>query len=134
LPPAPSAPPALQPGRRGRILIVDDEPMAGAALRRILEREHDVVVVTRGRDALDQIAGAQFDVILCDLMMPEMSGMDLYTEVSRRSPEHAPRIIFMTGGAFTPRAREFLERVPNQRLEKPVDTRNLRALIRDLLR
>jgi CheY-like chemotaxis protein len=94
-----------------------------------------VVVVTSGRAALDLvIAGERFDVILCDLMMPEMTGLDLHGELMRSFPEHAARMIFLTGGAFTPRAREFLDSVPNQRLEKPFDAQNVRALVRGLVR
>jgi PAS domain S-box-containing protein len=142
LPPArldavPAAPPeqrAVPPGRRGRILVVDDEPLVGGALRRVLEREHEAVAVTTGREALERLARERFDLVLCDLMMPEMTGMDFYAEVGRRFPDLAPRVVFLTGGAFTPRAREFLDRVPNERLEKPVDVQNLLALVRNLLR
>jgi CheY-like chemotaxis protein len=70
-------------------------------------------------------------VILCDLMMPDMTGMDLHAELARKLPEQATRMIFLTGGAFTPRAREFLDEVPNQRLEKPCDLGKLLALIND---
>jgi nitrogen fixation negative regulator NifL len=125
---------AVPGGRRGRILVVDDEPMVGNSLRRILAVDHDVVVVPSGRAALDLlIAKERFDLILCDLMMPEMTGMDLHEELARSFPEHAAKMIFLTGGAFTPRAREFLDRVPNQRLEKPFDVQNLRALVRELV-
>ena len=117
--------------RRGRILIVDDEPMIGAALRRVLSPEHDVDVVTSGRAALEQRAkGNEYDVIFSDLMMPKMTGMDLHGELQKVSPEQAARIVFLTGGAFTQRAREFLELVQNQYIEKPVDAHNLRALVR----
>ncbi|MDP9150791.1 MAG: response regulator, partial [Myxococcota bacterium] len=64
-----------------------------------------------------------------DLMMPVMTGMDLYAEVVRSAPELAGRIVFMTGGAFTPRARAFLESVVNQWVEKPLDMGKLRSLI-----
>ena len=79
-------------------------------------------------------AGERFDVILCDLMMPEMTGMDLYAELGKLAGDQADRLVFVTGGAFTPRAREFLERVPNARVEKPIDFQNLRLLLRNLRR
>jgi len=66
-------------------------------------------------------------------MMPEMTGMDLHAELLRREPALAERLVFMTGGAFTPAAREFLDRVPNARVEKPFDVQDLRALIQTLL-
>jgi PAS domain S-box-containing protein len=122
-------------GRRGRVLIVDDEPMVGSVLRRILAPDHDLVVLTRAREALERIGGGErFDVILCDLMMPEMTGMDLYEALVRSAPDQAERMVFLTGGAFTPRARDFLDRVPNQRIEKPFDDQGVRALVRAAVR
>jgi PAS domain S-box-containing protein len=129
--PAPLAAPA---SRRARILLVDDEPAVCASLQRLLASEHDVVGVTRARDAIARLeSGEEFDVILCDLMMPEMTGMELYAEIRRILPALLDRIVFLTGGAFTPRAQAFLEEVPNPRLEKPVDMRTLRAMIRERL-
>ena len=134
-PPLPQALGLVAPGRRGSILIVDDEPLIGMALRRILSHEHEVVVVARGREAIERIErGERFDLVLCDLMMPEMTGMDLHAELERRFPEYVSRMIFMTGGAFTPRAHEFLDKVPNQCLAKPFDVRHVQALVRDHVR
>jgi PAS domain S-box-containing protein len=119
--------------RRGRILVVDDDAMVGTALRRIL-KDHDVTVINDAREARDRIAaGERYDLVLCDLMMPEMTGMDLHAELTRTQPEQADRMIFVTGGAFTQTAVEFLARVPNERLDKPFDARNLRALVQRLL-
>jgi CheY-like chemotaxis protein len=85
---------------------------------------------TRGRDALERItAGEHFDVILCDLMMPNMSGVQLFEEIRRVAPAIAPRVVFLTGGAFTASARELLERVSNPRLEKPFESGTLLALV-----
>ncbi|SEU23438.1 PAS domain S-box-containing protein [Stigmatella erecta] len=120
--------------RRGRILIVDDERMVGVAIRRALQREHEVVVMTEAREALERLAaGDPFDIILCDMMMPEMSGMELYEELSRVAPQVAGRMVFLTGGAFTPRAREFLGRVGNPCMEKPFLPEELRQLVQSLL-
>ena len=121
--------------RRGRILVIDDDPMVGAALCRSLLAEHDLFATTRGAEALELIAaGEQFDVILCDLMMPDVTGMDVHEALMRSAPAHAQRMIFMTGGAFTVRAREFLERSENLRIEKPFDAQQLRALLNDRIR
>ncbi len=120
-------------GGRARLLVVDDEPMIGNAVARALRPDHDVVPVSSARAALDQIEGARFDAILCDLMMPEMTGMELHARLARSHPVLASRMIFLTGGAFTPRAREFLDGVPNARLEKPFDTDALRALVRQVV-
>ncbi|HEX9290581.1 MAG TPA: cache domain-containing protein [Anaeromyxobacteraceae bacterium] len=117
--------------RRGRILAVDDEPLVGVAVRRALAAEHDVVTETTARAALDRLrAGERFDVILCDLMMPEKSGMELYAELARVAPDLAPRIVFLTGGAFTSTASAFLDATTNPLVEKPFETQQLRAVIR----
>ncbi len=116
-----------------RILIVDDEPMVGEALRRML-RGHEVEVVTRAREALALVLeGRRFDVIVCDLMMPGMSGMDLHAELSIMAPEQAARMIFMTGGAFTPRAQAFLDDTRNPQLDKPISAKQLRATIQEMV-
>ena len=105
---------------RARILVVDDEPLMGSAMERVLS-EHEVVALTSARTALARIdSGEQFDVILCDMMMPDVNGMELHAQLSQRAPEMVERLVFVTGGAFTTEAIEFLERVPNLRLEKPL--------------
>ncbi|HET7824917.1 MAG TPA: ATP-binding protein [Anaeromyxobacter sp.] len=132
---APAEPPcAPAPGRRGRVLVVDDEPPLAQSLRRTLGRDHDVVAVSSGRAALDLIQrGDRFDVILCDLMMPEITGMDLAERLDREAPDAARRLVFMTGGAFTPRAREFLDDPARRHIEKPFDLAAMRALVRELV-
>jgi PAS domain S-box-containing protein len=120
--------------RRATILIVDDEVSVGQVLRRRL-RDHDVTAVTSAREALDVLArDARFDVILSDLMMPEMSGIQLYDELLRTRPGIVERVVFMTGGAFTGAAPEFLKRVPNECLEKPFTESALRAAIQRLVK
>lgn len=117
--------------RRGRILSVDDEPMIGAAIVRALRLEHDITALSSAREALKQlIRGERYELILCDLMMPELSGMELYEEIARVAPEQARRVVFLTGGAFTPVAREFLARVKNRCVEKPFTPSELRELVR----
>jgi two-component system NtrC family sensor kinase len=132
----PSAPKLELPKahRRGRVLVVDDEEMIGTSIRRTLSSDHDVVAVTRAADALALLsAGETFDVVISDLMMPEMTGMDLHEAISRRWPEIAGRMVFLTGGAFTARARDFLERAQNRRVDKPFDAVLLRALMREMV-
>ncbi|HEU4385137.1 MAG TPA: response regulator [Anaeromyxobacteraceae bacterium] len=120
--------------RRGRILVVDDEPRMGRALQRLLAPSHDVEVAQGAREALGLIAGgAGFDVVLCDLMMPGMNGMELHAELGRTAPEVAARMVFMTGGAYTDAAQRFLASVPNRRLEKPFKPEVLEALIAEML-
>ncbi len=117
---------------RGRILIVDDEEMLADALARYLSRDHEVTVATGGQVALKRLtADAPYDVVLCDLMMPDLSGMELYEAVVERHRAMAPRMIFMTGGAFTPKAQQFRNEILNLCLDKPVDLRTLSALVND---
>ncbi|HMF41939.1 MAG TPA: response regulator, partial [Polyangia bacterium] len=131
----PTGLPADVGAQGGRLLIVDDEPMILGALRRAFSVDYHVTSVGDGRRALERIrSGERYDVILCDLMMPEITGMDLYAELGRIAPDQIDKVVFVTGGAFTPRAREFLERVPNARVEKPIDFQNLKLLLRNLRR
>ncbi len=119
-----------QSDRRARILVVDDEPIISTAIRRTLNPEHDITVAASGREALELISKAEFDLILSDVLMPEMSGIDLYEVLREASPSSSERMVFITGGAFTPMARQFLESIPNPTLEKPFEPEKLRALIR----
>ncbi|WP_224247644.1 two-component regulator propeller domain-containing protein [Hyalangium gracile] len=118
---------------RGRVLVVDDDPLVSSALRRTLSREHDVEVVVSSRRALEMLMSPEgsYDVILCDLMMPEMTGMELHAQLATAAPERAQRMVFVTGGAYTPAAQTFLERVPNPRLEKPFEPEKLRERVRE---
>ncbi len=126
---------AAEARRRGKVLIVDDEAAFGVIVRRVLSPEHDVTAVTSAAGALEVVrAGHRFDVILCDLMMPQMTGMDLHAELSRLAPDQAARMVFLTGGAFTAGARAFLDEVPNQRIEKPFDNESLHALVNERVR
>ena len=120
---------------RCRVLVIDDEPMMARAVQRLLDAEHDVVTTSDPLGAVEQVrAGARFDAILCDLMMPVMNGMEVYEEIVRVAEEQARRMVFMTGGAFTPRFVRFLESVENPRIEKPLEHAALREILRTHLR
>jgi signal transduction histidine kinase len=126
------AAPVLAATRRGRVLVIDDEPMIATAIGRTLAFDHDVAVASDAASALQRITGGErFDLILCDLMMPQMTGMELHAQLLRNAPEQAGQMVFLSGGAFTPGARAFLEAVPNQRLEKPFDSRQLLVLVNE---
>jgi CheY-like chemotaxis protein len=112
------------------VLIVDDEPALLDVLRGIVAPFHEVVLASSGTVALELLReNPAFDVVLCDLMMAGVDGVGLFDEISQVDRRLAERVVFMTGGAFTPRVREFLERVPNPCLEKPFDATRLLDLI-----
>ena len=116
---AASAPPiTLAPSRRARILVVDDEPSIGNAIAELLS-SHDVTVATGGREARELGSTGAFDCVLCDVMMPDLGGPELYEAFERDGFGLEQRMVFMTAHAFVPRARAFLMRVPNRCLTKP---------------
>ena len=131
VPQATQAPPTATSGARACVIVVDDEPLVGRSIRRAL-RCHEVQVFTSGEAAIERLCSDEpFDVVFCDLMMPEVSGMELFARVLDRCPAIASRFVFMTGGAFTPQAREFLEQTPLVCLEKPFELRQIRDLVRE---
>ena len=116
--------------RRGRLLIVDDDVNVARSFAFRLDADHDVEVSLAARTVAERIlAGERFDIVFCDLMMPEMTGMEFYALVAKAAPEQAARIVFVTGGAFTHDAREFVANVPNTFLEKPFDRWALDAVL-----
>jgi CheY-like chemotaxis protein/anti-sigma regulatory factor (Ser/Thr protein kinase) len=127
-----SHPVLVSPSAPLRVLVIDDEPMIHRALKRLLKRHH-VVGALGVPSALDVLSVRHdFDVILCDLMMPEGTGMDFYAQVRASWPELLERVVFMTGGAFTEQARDFIDHVPNQKVMKPLDEQALLRLMADL--
>jgi PAS domain S-box-containing protein len=114
--------PTAPPLRRVRVLVIDDDKVLGNAFRMTLEREFDVQIASGGAQALEMLAeDSGYDFVFCDLMMPEMSGMDVFAELSRRMPEIAAKVLFMTGGVYSPEVRTFIASVPNRCLQKPFD-------------
>lgn len=129
----PRSSPAIA-SRKGRVLVVDDEPMLRGVIRRMLASEHAVEETGDAGEALRRmLAGERFDVILSDMMMPGMTGMELHAEVAKLDPRQAEKIIFITGGAFTDRAREFLDAVSNPRLDKPFTVQELRGAVNSMV-
>jgi DNA-binding NtrC family response regulator len=115
--------------KRFKILIVDDEPLLAETLERVLSETHDITVSTSSRKALELIASGQFDVTLCDLTMPGLSGIDVYESIERSHPGLERRIVLMTGGAVSPRATRFVARLGPRVLEKPFSMDDLLALV-----
>ncbi|MEZ4226468.1 MAG: ATP-binding protein [Polyangiaceae bacterium] len=130
-----SAPPsALRAHYRARVLIVDDEPSILRAFQRLLRDRHEVVTAPGGKEALQLVAGdQQFDVILCDVMMPDVDGVAFYEGLQKTAPPLQRRVVFCTGGEFTERARSFLTRIERPVLNKPVDAQVLLDTIARML-
>ncbi len=123
-------------GGRARVLVIDHEIHIGTLLQRMLHREYTVTVVTSGREALDRITrGEEFDLVLCDVMMPQMTGMAFYEQLAAVAPELVERVLFMTGGAFADAAEVFLQQPFIQKIEKPFPPLpELRAVVREHIR
>jgi|SRR5688572_1949358 CheY-like chemotaxis protein len=115
------------PLERRRILIVDDDSTVGSVIRRVL-RDHDVTLVTSATEAIAMLeTGAGFDLILCDMNMPELDGADFYRRVAESWPEQAARVVFLTGDTDQLTIRPLLASVPH--LSKPFEIAELRALV-----
>jgi signal transduction histidine kinase len=102
-----------------RVLVVDDDPMVRRMLDRMLS-EHLVESASSVDDGLAALAVSAFDLVLCDVMMPDRTGADMHREVSLRWPDMLPRVVFMSGGAFTPALQMFLDQPSVTRLDKPL--------------
>jgi len=127
--PAPESSPVVGISRR-KVLVVDDEELLLRAVQRMLEGDHEVHTESSARAVLGRMTrGERFDTLLCDLLMPDLGGVELYREMQARFPEQAARIIFITGNAFSPETQEFLRHVPNPHLLKPFGKGALAALL-----
>jgi CheY-like chemotaxis protein len=98
--------------------VVDDEEAILNLMPLILEG-HDVVVASSGREAIELLSTMDFDLMFVDLVMPDKTGMDVYEYLVEKDPDAVDRMVFMSGGVFTERARRFLETATVRRLEKP---------------
>ena len=131
-PEPPQPEPQVEP-RRSRLLVIDDEKMVLRVLERVL-RNHDLVCTQGARAGLDHIRnGEQFDLILTDITMPSMTGIQFYEELLAHYPEQAKRVVFLSGGAVSLDSSDFLQSVSNPRIEKPFNSQGLRSQIATLL-
>jgi PAS domain S-box-containing protein len=127
--PVKASAPALN-AARGRVLVVDDEPAVRAVVARLLRSEHDVVLAASGTEAKELLAeDTRFDVILCDVMMPDLAGTELHAWLLVRHPSVAQRVVFMTGGAFAPRIADYLATLKNLVVDKPFDQAGFKKLV-----
>jgi CheY-like chemotaxis protein len=116
--------------QRKRILVIDDEPIIGSVFRRIFGGMHEVTVASRSREALALLAAdAAFDVVLCDVVMPELTGPEVYEEVAARHPHLRARFVFITGGAVQEKHQRFLSTIAVPVLHKPFDLGALRETV-----
>src|SRR4029077_20266430 len=100
----------------------------------VLSSEHDVITAAGGAAGRAILEHDQaFDVILCDLMMPDTTGMDLHAWLVGRFPTLARQMVFLSGGAFTPKASQYLNAVPNLKLSKPIDSADLRRIVAEVV-
>jgi CheY-like chemotaxis protein len=115
-----------------RVLVIDDEPQVAAALKRVLRR-HEVTIACSGAEAKELMGRTTFDVVVSDVMMPDFSGIDLYTELAAQGSSLVARFIFVTGGVQGTKAQKFLASIDNPRLDKPVDALELEHAIAHVL-
>lgn len=134
LAPVEPAQPTVMTRPRHRILVIDDEPLIRTAIAMALSDQHVVVEADRGEVALELIGDGAFDVILCDLMMPGLGGCELHGRIKTRHPGLERRIVFVTGGTFVAKVREFLDSVDNLKLFKPFTLDQVSAIVVDAAR
>jgi signal transduction histidine kinase/CheY-like chemotaxis protein len=115
--------------RRLRLLIVDDEVMVARAAQRLFEGQFKVDIALDGKAALERLADTDYDVVLCDVMMPGLSGLDVYRQVRLEHEALAARFVFATGGLFNQELSESVSRLSNMIVEKPFDAKALRRVI-----
>jgi CheY-like chemotaxis protein len=122
------------PSHCGSILIIDDEPSMRRALQRLLERSgHDVATAANGKEGLAALEARSYEVILCDMRMPDLDGPGFFCELERRHPHLLSRVVFLTGDVLEPEAQAFFAQVTNLRLEKPFKTQQVRQVIQRVL-
>jgi CheY-like chemotaxis protein len=115
-------------------LIIDDEPGMRRALQRLLAHSgHDVATAANGKEALAALEARSYEVILCDLRMPDLDGAGFFRELERRHSHLSSRVVFLTGDVLGPEAQAFFAQVANLRLEKPFKTQQIRQVIQQVL-
>jgi CheY-like chemotaxis protein len=133
MPKSVQTPPALE--ARSQILVIDDEPQVSNILKQVLQKDHDVTEHHSAEQALQEIRnGARYDVILCDLMMPGMTGQAFYAGLGEVDRDQQAKVVFVSGGAFTEEASEFLRQSGRPQLDKPFDFTAVRSIVRQIAR
>ena len=123
-----------KPAERKRVLVIDDEPWIAELLARMLADDgHEVDTAENGAVALAKIGERDYDLIVCDLRMPELDGPGLYAELEKSRPDLLSRIVFITGSAFHPAVERFLETTDVPCLNKPFTEEEIRRGTHDIL-
>ncbi len=114
---------------RHTVLLIDDEAVLRRVFGEILSKHHDVTAVGSGPEALAALREGEFDVIVCDVTMPDMNGCELYRRIASEHPGHERRVVFITGGTFTRDVDDFLAATPNRLLTKPFNLESILSTI-----
>ncbi len=123
---------AAEGSKRLRVLLIDDEPLLLKSLARMLHSHHDVVAATGGALGVEALAKQDFDVIICDLMMPEVDGLHVYEKLQEKYPQLVDKLVYLSGGVFTDRMSSFLDNTKPRLLDKPVSRDALLDAIEEL--
>jgi len=127
--PPPRSPPSAS-ARGATVLVIDDEVAVARALDRLLSAEHSVEVISDSPAALRRLVSEPApQVVLCDLMMPTLNGVELYERACAARPELRERFVFVTGGAFTDDTSAFLAQTRAPVVGKPFDAAELRRAV-----
>lgn len=117
-----------------RVLVIDDDTAVAKMIAHILRASHDVVTEVNPSSALKRLSGGDlFDLILCDVTMPEMSGIEVYQAIIEIGRGIASRVVFMTGGGLSSEEDGYLLSAGVPRLEKPFRPAELRSRVRELI-
>jgi two-component system NtrC family sensor kinase len=127
-----SQPQPVVAARKLRILVIDDEVILARSLARMLDR-HEVDVVNSGREALERFAERSYDVAICDVMMPDITGIQLFQRLRDANNPITDHFLFITGGVSSAESQRFLDELGTKRwLPKPIPMPELRARVASL--
>jgi CheY-like chemotaxis protein len=119
--------------RAKRLLVVDDDPLVARSVRRLLGGDQHVTLAPDGRSALEELRKNRYDIILCDVVMPEMDGVSLLEAVRVERPAAASRFVFMTGSLFDCESRQRIQAVSAPCVNKPLDIAELTLALAQVL-
>ncbi len=114
--------------------MIDDEELLGQTIQLGLEGTMDVELETSGVKGLERLLSREnFALVLCDLSLPDLSGIEIFAQIEEQRPDFLPRFVVMTGGAVSNESHEFLERFQGPLLNKPFTLSQVEALVKKLI-